>query len=61
MGAQSCPTLGDPTDCSLPGSSIHGISQARILEQVPFLPPGESFRPRNRIRVSCIGRWVLYC
>ena len=30
--AQSCPTLSDPMDCSLPGSSIHGISQATVLE-----------------------------
>ena len=30
--AQSCPTLGDPMDCSLPGSSLHGIFQARVLE-----------------------------
>ena len=30
--AQSCPTLSDPMDCSLPGSSIHGIFQARALE-----------------------------
>ena len=30
--AQSCPTLSDPTDCSLPGSSIHGNFQARVLE-----------------------------
>ena len=30
--AQSCPTLHDPMDCSLPGSSIHGIFQARVLE-----------------------------
>ena len=29
---QSCPTLCDPMDCSLPGSSIHGIFQARVLE-----------------------------
>ena len=29
---QSCPTLSDPTDCSLPGSSIHGIFQARVME-----------------------------
>ena len=35
---QSCPTLWDPMDCSLPGSSVHGILQARILEWVamPF-------------------------
>ena len=30
--SQSCPTLRDPMDCSLPGSSIHGICQARVLE-----------------------------
>ena len=32
--AQSCPTLSDPMDCSLPGSSIHGIFQARVLEWI---------------------------
>ena len=31
---QSCPTLSDPTDCNLPGSSVHGIFQARVLEWV---------------------------
>ena len=31
-GAQSCPTLSDPMDCSPPGSSVHGILQARVLE-----------------------------
>ena len=31
-GAQSCPTLSNPMDCSAPGSSIHGIFQARVLE-----------------------------
>jgi len=30
--AQSCPTLSDPTDCTLPGSCVHGILQARVLE-----------------------------
>ena len=30
--AQSCPTLSNPIDCSLPGSSVHGIFQARVLE-----------------------------
>ena len=29
---QSCPTLSDPMDCNLPGSTIHGIFQARVLE-----------------------------
>ena len=31
--AQSCPTLSNPIDCSLPGSSVHGIFQARVLER----------------------------
>ena len=31
---KSCPTLSDPMDCSLPGSSVHGIFQARVLEWV---------------------------
>ena len=34
--AQSCPTLSDPMGCSLPGSSVHGIFQARVLEWVPL-------------------------
>ena len=40
--SQSCPIICDPIDCSLPGSSVHGISQARILEWVPvsFSDPG---------------------
>ena len=33
---QSCPTPSDPMDCSLPGSSVHGILQARVLEWVPL-------------------------
>ena len=36
---QSCPTLCDPMDCSLLGSSIHGIFQARVLEWVPLPSP----------------------
>ena len=39
--AQSFLTLGDPTDHSLPGSSVHGILQARILEWLPFPFPGD--------------------
>ena len=38
--AQSCPTLCDPMGCSLPGFSVHGIFQARILEWVAFLLQG---------------------
>ena len=36
----SCDQLCDPMDCTLPGSSVHGVSQARILEWVPFPSPG---------------------
>ena len=39
--AQSCPTLCDPTDCSLPGSSVHAIFKARVLEWLPFPSPGD--------------------
>ena len=39
---QSCPTLSDPMDCSLPGSSIHGIFQARVLKWVPSPSPWAS-------------------
>ena len=38
---QSCLTLCDPMDCSLPGSYVHGILQARILEWVAFPSPGD--------------------
>ena len=38
--AQLCLTLCSPVDCTLPGSSVHGISQARILGRLPRLPPG---------------------
>ena len=44
---QSCPTLCDPEDCSLPGSSVHGIFQARILERVATPSSRESSRPRD--------------
>ena len=37
--AQSCPILSDPMDCSLPGSSVRGIFQARVLEWVPLPSP----------------------
>ena len=52
--------LCDPMDCSLPGSPVHGVSQARILEWgVISFSRGYS-RPRDGICVSCIGRWILY-
>ena len=51
------------TDCSPRGSSVHGISQARILEWVatPFSKGSSPLRDRTLISyVSCTGRWVLY-
>ena len=53
--AQSCPTLCDPVDWSLPGFSIHGILQARILEWVTISFSRGSSQPRDPTRVSCIG------
>ena len=53
--AQSCPTLCDPVDCSLPGFSIHGILQARILEWVTISFSRGSSRPRDQTWVSCIA------
>ena len=44
---QSCPTLSDPMDCSLSGSAIHGIFQARVLEWVPLPSPMVSIVNRN--------------
>ena len=52
-----------PTDCSLLGSSVHGILQARILERVAMPSARGPSRPTDGSRVShnsCIGRQVLY-
>ena len=53
--AQSCPTLCDPMGCSLPGSSVHGIFQARVLEWVAISFSRGSSRPRDWTQVSCIA------
>ena len=53
--AQSCPTLCHPMDCSPPGSSAHGILQARILEWVAISFSRGSFRPKDWTHVSCTG------
>ena len=50
--AQSCPTLCDPMDYSLPGSSVHGIFQARVLEWVAVSFSRRSSQPRDRTQVS---------
>ena len=61
--AQSCLTLCDPTDYSPLGSSLHGISQIRILEWVAISFSRGSSWPRDWTRVSsisCIDRWIFY-
>ena len=52
--AQSCLTLCDPMDCSLPGSSVHGILQARILEWAVMPSSRGSSRPRDQTQVSAL-------
>ena len=61
---ESCPYSLRPHGlCSPPGSSVHGISQARILEWVAMSSSREFSWPRARTRVSwvsCFGKWVIY-
>ena len=59
---QLCPALYEPMDCSPPGSSVHRISQAKILEWAAISSSRGSSRPGDRTRVSstsCAGRWIL--
>ena len=58
--AQTCLTLCNPLDCSPPGSSVHGILQARILEWVAIPFFRGSSQPRDRTYVSCISRQILF-
>ena len=61
--AQSCPTLYDPRDYSLPGFSAHGIFQTRVLEWVAISYSRGSSQPRDQTHiscVSCIGRQIRY-
>ena len=56
-------TLCDPKDCSPPGSSVHGISQVKILEWVAISSSRVSSRPRDQTHVyyvSCIGKHIPY-
>ena len=60
---QLCLTLCDPEDCSLPGSSVRGILQARILDWVAISSSRGSFQLKDQtcvFYVSCINRHVLY-
>ena len=60
LSHKSCPTLFDPMDCSPPGSSVHGIFQARILEWVAISFSRGFSSPRDQTWVSCIaGRLFL--
>ena len=52
---QSCPTLCDPMDYSLPGSCVHRILQARILKWVAISVSRESSQPRDQTQVSHIA------
>ena len=54
------PLFCDSMGCSLPGSLVHEISQARILEWVATSLSRRSSRPRDQTGVSCIGRRILY-
>ena len=61
--AQSCLTLWDPMDCSLPGSSVHGIFQATVLGWIAISFSRGSSQPRDRTRVShivdrCLTVWA---
>jgi len=59
--AKSCPILYKPMDCSPPSSSVHGISQARILDQFAISISRALSPPRAWTLTSCIGRQILYC
>ena len=61
--AQLFPSLCNPMDSNPPGSSVHGIFKARILEQVAISYSKGSSQPRDQTRisgVSCLGRCILY-
>ena len=61
--AQLCLTFCDPVDCHPPGSSVHGILQARIVEWVAISYTWGSSQPRDQSHVSCIcsiDRQILY-
>ena len=60
MSLQLCPTLCDPMDYSPPGSSVHGILQARILKWVVCPPQGIFLTQVQNLPLLCWGRWVLY-
>ena len=58
---QLYPTLCDPLDYNLPGSSLHGIVQARVLEWIAIPFSRGSAQPRDRIQDLLHCRQILYC
>ena len=58
--ARLCLTLSNPMDCSLPGSSVHEILQARILEWAAISSFRRFSQPRDQTYVSYVGRQILY-
>ena len=60
---QSCPSLCNPVDCRPPGSSVHGILQARILEWVAMPPPGDlpdpTIKPVSLMSPVLAGRFFI--
>ena len=58
--AKTCMTLCNPMNYSMPGSSVHGFFQARILEWVAISLSRGSSLPRDGIHIFCLGRWILY-
>ena len=58
--AKPCPIFRDPVDCSLTGSSVCGISQARTLEWAAICFSRRSFQPRDQTHISWTGRRILY-
>ena len=62
---QSCPALCDPMDCSLPGSSVHEIFQARLLEWLPLTNPGDipdlGIELTSLVSPALAGRFFTTC
>ena len=59
--AKLCSTLHEPMDCSLPGPSVLGISQERMLEWVAISFSRGSSWPRDQSCISCLAGQILYC
>ena len=60
MCAQLYPVLYDPMDCSLPGSSVHGIPQARILDPPPGDLPNPGIQPAPPVSPTLPGRFFYH-